>query len=227
MGEEGSWLFCWLPRFSFQGVFFMMRMTLAAALAVGLVLVGGGVQGQGKFNKKIKVGDSAPVFTGLPGVDGKSHSMSDYADKDVMVVVVTCNHCPVAVAYEDRIIDFTKKYASGPGSKVALVAINVNNNEADKLPKMIERAKEKGFNFPYLYDESQKIGRAYGATVTPEFYVLNKERKIVYTGSMDDSQNASKVKTNYLEGAVDATLKGQTPTVAETRAFGCGVQYQR
>ena len=205
----------------------MNRMALALALAAGLLLVGSGVHGQGKFNRKIKIGDDAPVFTGLPGVDGKSHSLSDYADKDVVVVVVTCNHCPVAVAYEDRIIHFAKKYATGKDCKVALVAVNVNNIEADKLPKMIERAKEKGFNFTYLYDESQKIGRALGATVTPEFYVFNKERKLVYTGSMDDSQNTSKVKTNYLEPAVDAALKGQTPTVAETRAFGCGVQYQR
>ena len=205
----------------------MMRTTFVAALAASLFLVGGSAHAQGKFNKKVKIGDQAPVFANLPGVDGKSHSLSDYSDKDVLVLVVTCNHCPVAVAYEDRIIEFTKKYASAADSKVGLVAINVNTNEADRLPKMVERAKEKGFNFPYLYDESQKVGRDYGASVTPEFYVLDKERKIVYTGSMDDNQNPSKVKTNYLEPAVQALLKGQSPTVSETRAFGCGVQYKK
>ncbi len=204
----------------------MLRLTFAVALAAGLVLAGTSAQGGGKFNKKVKIGDDAPTFTALPGVDGKSHSLADYKDKEVVVVCITCNHCPVAVAYEDRIIDFAKKYTSAPDSKVAIIAINVNNGEADKMPKMIERSKEKGFNFPYLYDESQKIGRAFGATVTPEFFVLNKERKIVYTGSLDDSQQVSKVKTNYLEPAVDAALKGQSPTVSETRAFGCGVQYQ-
>jgi peroxiredoxin len=204
-----------------------MRLTFALALVVGLSLVVTDVQGGGKFNKKIKVGDAAPTYTSLPGTDGKSHALADLKGKDVVVVVITCNHCPVAVAYEDRILDFAKKYTAAPNSKVALVAINVNNSEADGLPKMKERAKAKGFTFPYLHDESQKIGRQLGATVTPEFFVLDKERKVVYMGAMDDNMNPSKVKTNYLEPAVGAALKGQTPAVSETRGFGCGIQYQR
>src|SRR5271156_4083610 len=103
----------------------MLRLTFAVALAAGIVLAGTSVQGGGKFNKKVKVGDDAPIFTGLPRVDGKSHSLSEYKDKDVVVVCITCNHCPVAVAYEDRMIDFAKKYTSAPDSKVVLVAINV------------------------------------------------------------------------------------------------------
>jgi len=103
----------------------------------------------------------------------------------------------------------------------------VNNGEADRLPKMQERAKEKGFNFPYLYDASQAIGRQLGATVTPEFYVFNKERKLVYTGAMDDATQPQNAKANYLEPAVDAALKGQPAPTAETRARGCGVQYER
>lgn len=176
-----------------------------------------------KFNKVIKIGDSAPAFSELPGVDGKKHSLGDYADKDVLVVAITCNHCPVAVAYEDRLIDFTKKH----GGKVAVVAINVNNLEADKLPKMVERAKERGFNFPYLYDETQQVARKLGASVTPEFYVFDKARKLVYMGAMDDNNNAAKVKTNYLVPAVQAALSGSAPPVAETRARGCGVKYER
>jgi peroxiredoxin len=200
----------------------MFRLTIAVGLVAALGLAGPAQAG--KFNRKLNIGDAAPVWAGLPGVDGQSHSLADFKDKDVVVVVVTCNHCPVAVAYEDRIIDFAKKHA-GPDSKVALVAINVNNLEADKLPKMKERAQEKGFNFPYLYDESQRVGRDYGASVTPEFFVLNKERKIVYMGAMDDNQNSPKV--NYLEPAVAAALKGEQPAQTETRARGCGVKYEQ
>jgi peroxiredoxin len=198
----------------------MFRLVAIAAVAAALA-----VQAQaGEFNKKLNIGDAAPAFASLPGTDGKTHSLDSFKDKDVVVVVVTCNHCPVAVAYEDRIINFTKKYAADPASKVAVVAINVNNLEADKLPKMKERAKEKGFNFPYLHDESQKIGRALGASVTPEFFVLNKDRKVVYMGAMDDSQNNPKV--NYLEPAVEAALKGSMPATKETKARGCSVKYE-
>jgi thiol-disulfide isomerase/thioredoxin len=155
------------------------------------------------------------------------HSLADFKDKDVVVVVVTCNHCPVAVAYEDRLIALAKKYASEPDGKVAVVAINVNRLDADKLDKMEERAKNKGFNFPYLYDESQKIGRELGATVTPEFLVLNKERKVAYMGALDDNMQADRVKARYVEDAVDALLKGETVKTTETRGRGCSVKYER
>jgi len=195
------------------------------ALILGLVLVSSAPAG--KFNKKLNIGDSAPTWSKLPGVDDKQHSLADLKDKDVVVLVVTCNHCPVAVAYEDRIIELTKKYASEPSSKVAVVAINVNTIPADRLDKMKERAKSKGFNFPYLYDETQDVGRGYGATVTPEFFVLNKERKIVYMGALDDSQNAANVKSKYVEDAIDATLKGEKVSTSETRGRGCSVKYER
>lgn len=200
-------------------------MTRRAMLSTLILAVVAAPAFAGKYNAKISVGDPAPTFQNLPGVDGKSYSSSDFDDKDVLVLVVTCNHCPVAVAYEDRIIEFTKKHASSPDSKIAVVAVNVNNLEADKLPKMKERAKEKGFNFTYLYDESQELGRALGATVTPEFFVFNKERKLVYMGAMDDSQNSPKV--DYLTAAVEAALQGKEATPAETRARGCGVKYER
>ena len=194
----------------------------AAVLVAGLALVSvSPVQAQ---NKKIKPGDAAPVFKSLPGVDGKSLSLEDFKNKDVLVVAITCNHCPVAVAYEDRFIAFAKKYST-PDSKVAFVAINVNNLPADKLDKMKLRAQEKGFNFPYLYDESQQIGRALGATVTPELFVLDKNRKVVYLGSFDNSQDTSKVTNNYVEQAVQAALNGSTVPTAQTRPFGCSVKY--
>jgi len=194
----------------------------AAVLVAGVVLLSPAQAG--KYNKKISVGDSAPTFSDLPGIDDKKYSLSDFKDKDFLVVVITCNHCPVAVAYEDRIIALTKKYAD---KNVGVVAINVNKIEADRLPKMKERAQEKGFNFPYLFDESQKIGRALGASVTPQFFLLDKERKIAYTGALDDDQRVKNVKTKYLEDAIDTLLKGEKISTTETRARGCGVQYSR
>jgi peroxiredoxin len=199
----------------------MVRFALGLVVAAGLML---SASQAGEFNKKVSIGDPAPVFTALPGVDDKAKSLSDYKDKDVLVLCVTCNHCPVAIAYEDRLIEFAKKHG-GPNGKVAFVAINVNNLDQDKLPKMKERAKEKGFNFDYLYDSSQKVGRDLGASVTPEFFVYNKDRKLVYMGAMDDNQNSP--KANHVEEAVTAALKGEMPKVKETRPRGCGVKYER
>ena len=204
----------------------MFRCAAAATalLVACLVLVNHAESGQ--FNQKLKIGDAAPIFTGLESTDGKSYSLDNFKDKDVLVVCITCNHCPVAVAYEERIVAFNKKYC-GPDGKVGFVAINVNNNDADKLPRMKERAKERGFNFAYAYDPSQKVGRDLGASVTPEFFVYNKSRQLVYMGSMDDSQQPARIKNRYLEAAVEAALKGETPATAETRPFGCSVQYER
>jgi thiol-disulfide isomerase/thioredoxin len=196
----------------------MYRYALALLVAAGMAMPACA----GEFNKKISIGDAAPSFSSLEGVDGKSYSLDDFKDKDVLVIAITCNHCPVAVAYEDRIIDFAKKHGSA-GSKVAFLAVNVNNFDEDKLPKMKERAKTKGFNFPYVYDPSQKIGKDLGASVTPEFFVYNKDRKLVYMGSMDDKMNDP--KTNFLDAAVQSVLEGKKPEKAETRPFGCGVKY--
>jgi peroxiredoxin len=174
----------------------------------------------------LKISSAAPKFSGLEcATAGKSCSLADFQDKDVIVMCITCNHCPVAKAYEDRLIAFAKKY--GADSKVALVAFSVNTGEDDSLPKMRERAKEKGFNFPYLYDGSQKIARDLGATCTPEFFVFNKERRLVYTGTMDDNMKADKVSKRYVEEAVQAALKGETPKTEKTAPQGCGIRYSK
>jgi peroxiredoxin len=180
----------------------------------------------GEYNPVLNYGDPAPAWSKLPGIDGKQHSLADLKDKQLVVVVFTCNSCPVAVDYEDRIVAFAKKHA-GPTDPVAVVAINVNKIEADSLPRMKERAEEKGFPFPYLFDESQKIARDYGATYTPEFFVLNKDRKVVYMGGMDDNSNVANVTTNYLDPAVAAALKGEKPATVETVARGCTIRYER
>jgi peroxiredoxin len=174
-------------------------------------------------NDKIKIGQPAPNFKDLPGVDGKAHSLAEFTkDAKCTVLVITCNHCPVATAYEDRLVQFAREYES---KGVRLVAINVNNIDDDKLPAMKARAKEKGFNFPYLYDESQKIGRELGAAVTPEFFVLDGKGAVVFTGAMDDSMTANKVKKQYLRDAVNAVLAGKPVAMSKVARSGCSVKY--
>jgi peroxiredoxin len=180
----------------------------------------------GEFNPVLKIGDKAPAWKELPGVDGKKHSLSDLKKRDVVVLAFICNSCPYAVDYENRLIAFAKKH-SGKDSKVALVTVNVNKVEEDLPPKMKEKAEAKGFKFPYLFDETQKIANDYGAGFTPEFFVLNKNRKVVYMGAMDDSPNADKVKRRYVEEAVAAALLDKLPEVKETVPIGCRIRIER
>ncbi len=180
----------------------------------------------GEYNPVLSIGDAAPAWSALPGVDGKEHSLADLKGKEAVVIVFTCNSCPYAVDYEERLIAFSKKHC-GPQGKVALVAVNVNTVEEDRLPAMKTRAAQRNFNFPYLFDESQKIARDYGATFTPEFFVLSQQRKIAYMGAMDDNTDAAKAKIHYVEAAVEAVLAGKSPEVKETVAVGCQVRYQR
>jgi peroxiredoxin len=177
-------------------------------------------------NGVLSLGDPAPAWKDLPGVDGKKHSLADLREKQVVVVVFTCNSCEIASDYEDRIIAFAKASA-GADKPTAVVAINVNTIEEDRLPKMKERAKSKGFPYPYLYDQTQKIAKAYGAIYTPEFFVLDKDRKIAYMGSFDDNIESTKVKRQYLKPAIEAVLKGEKPNPAKTNAFGCLIRYER
>lgn len=181
----------------------------------------------GEFNKTLSVGDAAPEWKNLEGTDGKKHSLADLKGKEVVVVVFTCNSCPVAQGYEPRIVEFTKAHA-GAESKVAVVAINVNTAKADALPAMKERAEKKKLPYPYLYDPTQEIARKYGALYTPEFVVLNKERKVAYLGSMDDKAPPGEPKANHLEAAVKAVLAGKTPEKAETSAAaGCRIKFDK
>lgn len=195
-----------------------MKYWIAAFL--GCVSLGS-VSFAGEYNTVLSIGDSAPVWKELLGVDNKKHSLADLKEKPVVVVVFTCNSCDVSTDYEDRIIAFAKKYAEN----VAVVAINSNTVPADRLPKMQERSKAKKYPYPYLYDETQAVAKSYGAIFTPEFYVLNQERKIVYMGGMDDNSSPEFVKKNYLEPAVEAALKGEKPATTETVAIGCRVRY--
>jgi peroxiredoxin len=180
----------------------------------------------GKYNRVVSVGEKAPTFSGIPAVKGDQDASLTLSDikEDVVVLVFLGNHCPVVQAYEDRIIDFTNDYK---GKSVKVVGVSVNDNPQDRLPAIKEYIKKKGSNYVYGYDESQQIGRAYGATNTPQFFVLDKDRVIRYMGALDDSQNEANVKKTYLRDAVDALLKGESIEISETQPKGCGVQYKR
>lgn len=174
-----------------------------------------------------KVGDTATDFS-LKNIDNKMVSLADYDNAKGFIVIFTCNHCPYSVAYEDRIIDLDKKYKS---KGYPVIAINPNNpaiSKGDDFVSMQQRAKDKGFTFPYLFDDGQKIFPQYGATRTPHVFLLNKENnalKVAYIGAIDNnSHDATAVTEKYVENAVDALLKGEKPALDFTKAIGCSIK---
>jgi len=202
-----------------------MRKVLLSLAVVSLVAVSAFA---GKYNKVISVGDKAPTFSGLPAVqngEDTSLSLSDIKD-DVVVVVFLANHCPVVKAYEDRLIEFTNAY-KGKGVKVVGISVSNPSLDQDKIPGIKEYTKEHKSNYIYGYDETQAVGKAYGATNTPQFFVLDKERKIRYTGTLDDNQREASVTKTYVKDAVDALLSGKTIETEETRPQGCGISYKK
>lgn len=175
----------------------------------------------------LDIGDSAPDFK-LKDVDGKMVSMADYADTKGFIVIFTCNTCPYSVAYEDRIIALDKKYKD---KGYPVIAVNPNDPAAqpgDSYELMQQRAKEKGFTFPYLLDVGQEVYPAYGATRTPHVFLLNKEGddlKVKYIGAIDNnSRDASKVTEKFAENAIDALLAGKAVEKTNTKAIGCSIK---
>jgi peroxiredoxin len=190
---------------------------MAAVLAM-TALFGGAVQAADKAG----IGDAAPAFKGI-GTDDKEYCCHNFKGK-VVVLVFTCNHCPVAVAYEDRLIALQNDY----GSKgVQVVALCVNDRPGDRLPDMKKRAKDKDFNFPYVFDESQKSAKDFGATCTPHAFVICQEGKIAYMGAIDDNIKPDKVGKHYVREAVDALLAGNTPETTVTKQFGCSIKWSK
>lgn len=177
-----------------------------------------------------EVGDKASDFK-LKNVDGSYVSLSDYDDAKGFVVVFTCNHCPYAKAYQDRIIAIDKKYKK---KGYPVIAINPNDEEiveGDSFEAMIERSKEKGYTFPYLKDETQEVYRTYGATRTPHVYLLNKEKGdlvVKYIGTIDDNyKDPSAVSKTFLTDAIDALIAGKNPEPDFTKAIGCTIKDKR
>jgi len=174
---------------------------------------------------QLMIGSPLPAFSGLKGVDGKIHASPEYTEP-VLVVVFSCNHCPYVQAYEERMMDFQKSYAP---KGVRLVAVNSNdekNYPDDSFDHMVERAKMRGFNFPYLRDPDQTVATAFGATHTPQFFVFDKGRRLRYSGKLDDNWQApADAKEFYLRDAVEAVLAGKPVKVAETHSIGCTIKW--
>jgi peroxiredoxin len=174
---------------------------------------------------RVPMGAVAPDFD-LPGVDNKRYSLKSFSDKKIVVVIFSCNHCPYVRAYEDRIIAIQRDFFD---RGVALMAINSNetkNHPEDTFEKMVIRSDEKKFNFPYLRDESQQVADAYGAHYTPEIFLLDAERRLRYTGKIDDNwQQPDAVKIRHLRDALAATLSGTSIIVPETHAIGCTIKW--
>lgn len=177
-----------------------------------------------------EVGDYVSDFS-LPSTNGKTVSLADYSSAKGFIVVFTCNTCPYAKLYEQRIIDLDKKYA---GKGFPVIAINPNDigqKPDDSMEAMASLATEKGYTFPYLRDDSQEVAKMFGASKTPHVYVLNKEEagkfKVEYIGAIDDSpREVSDVQETYVEDAIDALLTGKKPTVTNQKAIGCTIKWK-
>ena len=182
----------------------------------------------------LEIGSPAPDFR-LPGVDGKTYALGGFRDAEILVVVFTCNHCPTAQAYEDRIQRLADDYKD---KKVALVAISPNDPEAvrldelgysdmgDSLDEMKIRAKDKGFRFPYLYDgQTQQVSLAYGPMATPHVFVFDRDRRLRFVGRIDDSEKPQRVTSHDTRNAIDALLAGRPVPVEKTRVFGCSIKW--
>jgi thiol-disulfide isomerase/thioredoxin len=163
----------------------------------------------------------------LKGTDGRMHSLDSVKGTKGTAVVFTCNECPFAKGYEDRLIALAKEYQP---KGIGFVAINANDPKlvpGDGFEFMLKRAQEKKFPYPYVFDETQAIATAYGAKVTPHVFLLDASGKLVYRGRVDDSLQEDKITTHDFASALDALFSGQPVRVAETKAFGCGVKYAR
>lgn len=164
----------------------------------------------------------------LPGVDGKVHSLSELKDKKAVIVIFSCNHCPYVQAYEDRISEIQKDYASQGAQVVAINSNDDQNYPEDNFENMKKRAKEKGFNFLYLRDQTQKVAQSYSATHTPHIFLFDQNRDLRYTGKIDDNwQNSKKVSKRYLREALDAVLAGKPVSEPETFAIGCTIKWKK
>jgi peroxiredoxin len=175
----------------------------------------------------LKIGSTAPDFN-LEGIDGKKYSLSSFEDKKALIIIFSCNHCPYVQAYECRIKQIQEDYKN---KGVTVVAINSNedvNYPDDSFDNMKKRANEQKFNFLYLRDEDQSVARAYDATHTPEIFLFDKERKLIFHGKIDDNwQEPNKVQNHYLKNALDELLEGKEISVPETFTIGCTIKWKK
>jgi peroxiredoxin len=174
----------------------------------------------------LSIGDKAKPFA-LPSTDGEEYSFASFDDAKALAVIFSCNHCPYVQAWEDRMVQIQKDYKD---QGLQIVAINAN--DASKYPDddfeaMKKRAREKGFNFPYLRDESQEVARAYSAERTPEVFLFDADRSLAYHGAIDDNyDNPEAVENAYLRDAIEAVIAGQEQEVKTTSPVGCTIKWK-
>jgi peroxiredoxin len=173
----------------------------------------------------LALNESAPSFA-LPGVDGNDHSLDDYADADVLVLIQSCNHCPYVQGWEGRMKAIQRDYADRGVRLVAVSSNDVESHPSDSFDEMVARAREQEFNFDYLYDEDQSLARALGSERTPEVFVFDRDRRLVYHGAIDDHREEESVTQHYLRDALDAALAGEPPATVDTPAVGCTVKWR-
>jgi thiol-disulfide isomerase/thioredoxin len=203
-------------------------------LSLAVVALIAGTSYAGKFNTKLGIGDKAPAISGITAVSGDKETTINLSDikEDVVVVAFLANHCPAVVANEDRLVDVAKSFK---GKSVKFVGICCSasagdESDTDAIPAIKTKFKEGKYagNTVYGVDPNGTIGKAYGATRTPEFFVLDKARNVKYMGAMDDSvMDPDKATKNYLKMAIESTLGNETVEVTETKAVGCGISYKR
>ena len=173
----------------------------------------------------IALGTEAPRFE-LPGVDGRDHSLDDYADAHLLVLIQSCNHCPYVQAWEGRMIDLQREFDDRGVRIVALNSNDAGSHPEDSFEEMRARAEREEFNFDYLYDEPQAIARGLGAERTPEVFVFDRERRLRYHGAIDDSRDENAVSQRYLRDAIETLLAGHEPDLTETPPVGCTVKWK-
>ncbi|MBW7843281.1 MAG: thioredoxin family protein [Ignavibacterium sp.] len=177
-------------------------------------------------DNKLKIDSLLPQFN-LPGTDGNSYSSEGFKNKNILIVIFSCNHCPYVQAYEERMINLQKEFKD---RGVQIVAINSNDDSKypeDSFDEMKKRAVERKFNFPYLRDETQKIAKAFGASHTPQIFLFNKERKLKYEGKIDDNwQEPDRVQNHYLRDAITEVLDEREVSIPETFSIGCTIKWK-
>lgn len=201
----------------------ILKNTIALAF---LILI---TAAAGKLNFNYGVGDTVSDFK-LKNVDGKMVSLTDYKSSKGVIVIFDCNTCPYSRAYNERIIQLNKKYASQGFPVVAINANDPEQSDGDSFTEMVNLAKRKGYDFPYLVDETQAVAKSFGATNTPHVFVLKNDNnafKVAYIGAIDDSpRDASSASKKYVENAVDALLLNKPVPSAKTKAIGCGIKWK-
>jgi peroxiredoxin len=174
----------------------------------------------------LKIGDRAPGFQ-LPATDGKTYSLSDFAEHPVLVIFFTCNHCPYVTGSDEETRRTAEKFSSRGVGFVGINSNSRNTYEEDDFPHMVERMRAHKFPWTYLHDESQDVARAYGALRTPHFYVFDRERSLVYTGrALDNPRQSEKATTKDLDSALEEHLAGKLLTVPVTNPIGCNVKWE-